>query len=220
MGQVRPDMTNICRGEGASARISPFRALKAGAAGWVRAALPAAAMLLVCVAAAHASGGEGHGEVVTAKDWWLRIGNFSLIAALLLVLYFKVIKGALRKRIEDIETSLAEAKSAREEALQRLADVEARLKDKDAELSRLVSVAQENGAKEKARLVEEGAKMSEDIVSSAREGIEAELTKAKDELRREAALMAVELAEKMVRDNISKEDRSRMVEEYISKVGG
>lgn len=221
MEQVRPDMTNtsVESGEASTPTSLPGR-LGTAAAVWVKAALPAAAMIVLWAAFAYASGGEGHEEAATPKEWGLRVGNFALIAGLLLFVYFKYVKGALRKRIEDIEAALAEAKSAREEALTRLADVEARLKDKDAELGRLVEVARENGEKEKALLIEEGGRMSEDIVSSAKEGIDAELIKARDELRREAALLAIELAEKMVRENITKEDRARIVEEYISKVGG
>jgi F-type H+-transporting ATPase subunit b len=220
MGQVRTDMTktNILRGP-VSALVKAAGRLRPQLAGWAKAVLPAAAMLLVFVAVAHAAGGEG-GEEPTGKDWMWRTVNFAIIAALLVYIYVKHVKGALKSRIEGIEAALAEAKAAREEAITRLADVEARLKDKDAELARLVSVAQENGAKEKARLIEDGETISVDIIASAKEGIDAELIKAKDELRREAALLAVELAEKLIKENISADDRSRILEEYIAKVGG
>jgi len=180
--------------------------------------LSVAAMVALTVALAHA--GEGGEEAATGKDWMWRVIDFAFIAGLLVYLLAKPFRSAMRKRIEDIENSLVEAKAAREEALKRLADVQARLKDKDTEIQGMLKVAEDNGKKERAALIQEGERMSEDIIASAKESIDAELLKAKDALRREAALMAVELAEKMVRENIKKEDQSRIIEEYLSRVGG
>jgi len=190
--------------------------------GWKKAAKTALYTLLMValtVGIAYAQG-EGGEEGATTMDWVKRIVDFSLVAALLIYIFVKYIKGALKSRIEGIENALAEAKAAREEALKRLAGVEARLKDKDTEIQSLLKVAEENGKKEKAQLIEDGKKLGVDIIASAKENIDTELIKAKDALRREAALMAMELAEKMVRENIKKEDQTRIVEEYIAKVGG
>jgi len=174
----------------------------------------------VCVTALAAYAGEGGEEGPTTMEWVWRVVDFSFVAGLLGYIYVKYIKGALKARIEGIEASLAEAKAAREEALKRLADVEARLKDKDTEIGSLLKIAEENGRKEKALLIEEAKKMGEDVRSSAKENIDAELLKAKSALRREAAILAMELAEKLVAENIKKEDQARIVEEYIAKVGG
>ncbi len=184
-----------------------------------RAAVPAlaiVALLATCALAAE------HGEepVATTMDWVWRIVNFAVIVGVLVYFMAKPVKGFLKKRIEDIEASLAEAKAAREEALKRLADVQARIKDKDAEIKSLLKVAEHNGQKEKEDILKESERVYQDILASARENIESELIKAKDALRREAALMAVELAEKLVKENISKEDQARILEEYIAKVGG
>ena len=156
----------------------------------------------------------------TPMDWVWRIVNFAIILGVLIYFLKKPLQTALRKRIETVEAALAEARAAREEAVKRLAEVEARLKDKDAEVQSLVRLAEENGRKEKEQLIADSAKAGESILVSAKENIDAELLKAKDALRREAALLAVELAEKIVRENIKKEDQNRIVEEYIAKVGG
>ncbi len=173
---------------------------------------------LTAVAAfAEAEGGE---DATTTMDWVWRIVDFAIIAGVLVYFVSGPFKNFFRSRVEGIEAALAEAKAAREEALKRLADVEARLKDKDAEIQSLLKVAEDNGQKERALLLKDSEQMGEDILASAKENIDAELLKAKDALRREAALLAVELAEKMVKENIKKEDQARIVEEYIAKVGG
>ncbi len=173
--------------------------------------------LTASAAFAEAEGGE---EAVTTMDWVWRVVDFAVIAGVLVYFVSGPLKKFFRSRVEGIEAALAEAKTAREEALKRLADVEARLKDKDAEIASLLKVAEENGKKERDLLLKDSEQMGEDILASAKENIDAELLKAKDALRREAALLAVELAEKMVKENIKKEDQSRIVEEYIAKVGG
>lgn len=184
-------------------------------------ALSTLGMAVMFAAAAYAQEhGGGHEEATTPMEWVWRVVNFGIILGALIYFVAKPLKSALRKRVEDIETALNEARMASEESRKRLADVEARLKDKDRELKALVGVAMENGRKEKEILIAEAGKAGEDIVASAKENIGAELMKAKDELRREAALMAIELAEKMVRENIKKEDQVRILDEYMAKVGG
>ena len=178
------------------------------------------ALLAVGMTALAAYAGEGGEEGASMKDWMWRLVDFGFVAVLLVYIFMKYIKGMLKTRIEGIEASLAEAKSAREEALSRLAGVEARLKDKDTEIKSLLTIAEENGRKEKALLIDESRKMGEDIKAAAKENIDAELLKAKAELRKEAALLAMEMAEKLVRENIKKEDQARIIEEYIAKVGG
>lgn len=46
------------------------------------------------------------------------------------------------------------------------------------------------------------------------------MRKAKAELKNEAATLAVELAETLIREQINEDDRQRLVEEYLVKVGG
>lgn len=215
-------MTITVTKRGAVSKLRAFLYSSSISSTSLRTAFTVAVAIAVTAGMAYAQEhGGGHGEEgATMLDWGKRVLNFTIIAAGLGYIYSKYIKGSLKGRIESIESALAEAKSAREEALKRLADVEARLKDKDSELAGLISVAEENGRKEKALLIEEGARMAEDIIASAKDNLDSELIKAKEELRREAALVALELAEKMVRENITKEDRTRIVEEYIAKVGG
>lgn len=184
-------------------------------------AFSALGMVAVAAAVSFAQEhGGGHAEGATTMEWVWRVVNFGIVFGALIYFVAKPFKSFLAKRAEDIETSLNEARVAREESLKRLADVEARLKDKDRELQSLMDVAMENGRKEKELLIAEAGKAGTDIVSSAKENIGAELNKAKAELRREAALMALELAEKMVRENIKKEDQVRILDEYMAKVGG
>ena len=178
-----------------------------------------AALAIVAVFAAVAFAAGAGEEAAKPMDWGWRILNSGIIIAVLVWVWIKYGKPALLGRIAKIEASLEEARKAREEALAKLSAVEAKLKNKDAELKGIIDVARANGEKEKEMLVKEAEKMVSDIAVSTKELIDAELAKAKEAIRREAALKAVELAEKMVRENVKKEDQARMLQEYLEKVG-
>ncbi len=177
------------------------------------------AFVIVAALAAVAFAAGGGEEATKPMDWGWRILNSSIIIAILAWVWIKFGKPALLGRIAKIEAALEEARKAREEALAKLSAVEAKLKDKDAELKNILDMSRANGEKEKEMLVKEAEKMVADISTSTKELIDAELVKAKEAIRREAALKAVELAEKMVRENVKKEDQARMLHEYLEKVG-
>ncbi len=178
--------------------------------------MAALAIVSVFAAVALAAGG---GEATKPMDWGWRIIDSSIIIAVLVWVWIKYGKPALLGRIAKIEASLEEAKKTREEALAKLSAVEAKLRNKDAELKSILDIAKANGEKEKEMLVREAEKMVADIASSTKDLIDAELVKAREAIRREAAFKAVELAEKMVRENVKKEDQARMLQEYLEKVG-
>ncbi|MHB8174525.1 MAG: ATP synthase F0 subunit B, partial [Nitrospirota bacterium] len=143
------------------------------------------ALAMVALTAAVAFASKGGEEGATAMDWLWRIIDFSLIFAVLVWVWIKFGKPALLGRIAGIEASLEEAKKTREEALSKLSAVEAKLKDKDAELKSILEVARTNGEKEKELLLKEAETMVVDVAASARELIDAELGKAKEAIRRE-----------------------------------
>jgi F-type H+-transporting ATPase subunit b len=179
-----------------------------------------AVVLLTGLAVAGLVYASEGGEPANTMDWIKKTVHFGALLAGVVFLYVKFGTAPLKKRIEGIENALADAKADKEEAIRKLTEVEERLKNKDQETQSIVDVATENGVKERERLIADGERMSQDIVESAKENIGAELVKAKEEIRREAAIMAIELAEKMVRENINKDDQARILEDYIAKVGG
>ena len=61
--------------------------------------------------------------------------------------------------------------------------------------------------------------MAVKIEKDAEKAAELEVAKARQELQQEAAALAVELAEKMLKQNFTKDDDTRLVDEYMQKVG-
>jgi F-type H+-transporting ATPase subunit b len=171
---------------------------------------------------AFASGGGEEGSTgAIAKDYLWKIINFAILVVLL---YFLLkafdVKGYLKKRTELIAKSLKEAKEAKELAQKALAAVEERLQARDREIGEIVSSAKESGEKEKTRLIEEGSRMKEKILEQARTNIAYEVKRAKETIMEEAAAIAIELAEKKLKEKLTKEEQLKLLEESLAKIEG
>lgn len=182
-----------------------------------------ACSLLACAALASASSGGAEGahspSIIQAYLW--PVINFLVLVAVMVFMFKKMdVKGYFKKRTELIEQTLREAREAKELARKALAEVEERLKTKDAEIAEIMASAKQSGEKEKAVLVEEGDRLKAKILEQAKTNIDFELKQAKEAIKQEAVLIAMELAEKKIREKLTKDEQMRLLEESISKIEG
>jgi len=179
---------------------------------------------LLFAAAAFASGGGGEeaasaGSIIKSYIW--QIINFLILVGALAFMMKKMdLKGYFKKRTELIEQSLREAREAKELAQKALAEVEERLKTKDSEIENIIAAARQSGEKEKARLVEEGDKLKTRILEQARTNIDYEVKRAKEAIKEEAVGIALELAEKKLKEKLSKDEQLKLLEESLAKIEG
>jgi F-type H+-transporting ATPase subunit b len=183
--------------------------------------LSAAAVLLIhsVVLASEAAEG-GHEQITFLGDWLPRLVNFGVIAVVVVYFTRKPIRDFFRNRSLEIAKAMQESKDARERALAALAEMERKVKDLEVETSRLIEDARARGEKDKQALIEEGRKMVSDIDAQVKQGVALEVQKAKSSLQAEASSLAVDLAEKTIKEKIGPKDHERIVKEYITKVGG
>lgn len=180
-----------------------------------------ACLVLFAVSFAFASEGAEAGEPSLFKAYLWPVINFILLVVLLTYAMKKAdIKGYFRKRTELIEQSLKEAKEAKELAQKALAEVEGRLKAIDKEVEDIMASAHLSGEKEKGRLVEEGDKLKDKILEQARTNIDFEVKQAKEMIKKEAVEIAMELAEKKLKDKLTKEEQLKLLEESVQKIEG
>jgi len=182
---------------------------------------PYALLLTVSVAFASSGGGEGHGEPSLFKAYFWPVINFLVLVSVMVYMLKKMdIKGFFRKRTELIEQTLREAREAKELAQKALAEVEERLKVKDKEIEEIISAAKQSSEREKAHLIEEGDKMKSKILEQAKSNIDYEVKRAKEEIKKEAVEIAMELAEKKIKAKLTKEEQLRLLEESLNKIEG
>jgi F-type H+-transporting ATPase subunit b len=130
------------------------------------------------------------------------------------------IKGFFKKRTELIEQSLREAREAKELAQKALSEVEERLKVKDTEIEKIIAAAKQSGENEKTRLIEEGDKLKNRILEQARTNIDYEVKRAKESIKEEAVEIAMGLAEKKLKEKLSKDEQLKLLEESLAKIEG
>lgn len=176
--------------------------------------------LLFTASTVFASGG-GEAPKSLLATYAPAILNFLILVAVLAFMMKKMdIKGYFRKRTELIEQSLKEAREAKELATKALAQVEERLKIKDKELEEILSAAKESGEREKARIIEEGARLKERIFEQTRNNIDFEVKMAKEAIKQEAVGIAMELAEKKLKERLTQEEQVKLLEESLLKIEG
>jgi len=169
---------------------------------------------------AFGSGGgeEEHGSVL--KDYIYKIINFLILVIILFKFGKKPLGDFLKKRTELIEKTLNEAKEAKDAALKALKEAEERLKTKDTEIEAILAAAKRSGEQERDRIIEEGGKLKEKILEQAKTNIDFELKHAKEAIKAEAVELAMELAEKKLKDKLTKEEQERLLDESLAKIGG
>jgi F-type H+-transporting ATPase subunit b len=74
------------------------------------------------------------------------------------------------------------------------------------------------GVVEKQKIIEDATKVAQKMKEDAQARIEQELKKASGQLRNEAVVLAVQMAEEILKKNITAQDHEAMVKEYMDKV--
>jgi F-type H+-transporting ATPase subunit b len=160
----------------------------------------------------------GHASILKEYIW--KIINFAILVIILYKFGKKPLGDFLKKRTELIEKTLNEAKEAKEAALKALRETEERVKTKDAEVKAILDAAKKSGELERDRIIEESAKLKEKILEQAKTNIDYELKHAKDSIKAEAVELAMELAEKKLKEKLTKEEQEKLLDESLVKIGG
>lgn len=178
------------------------------------------AVLIFCLVLsgiAFASGAEAEGKS-HIMEWVWKVVNFGILVFILVKFLGKPLKNFLKQRTELIQKTLDEARQARELAEKALREVEEKLKGKDKEIEGIISSARQSGQKEQEFLISEGERLSKKIIEQAKVNIDFELKKAKEAIKAEAVELAMELAEKKLKDKLTPEEQEKLLEESLSKL--
>jgi F-type H+-transporting ATPase subunit b len=198
-----------------SLRIRAFRALRVVAP--LAASLCAAA---VAFAAEESGAHPGGGVHVPWGEILKQAINFLILAVVLVYFLRKPLSSFLKERSELQRKAIEDAAKARAAAAEKLAAIEARTAKLADEIAAMNAKLADDAAAETLRLQEAAAvEISRIRVQSEVTG-EQEVKKAREELRREASLLAARAAEELVRKTLSAEDQERLVRENLEKIEG
>lgn len=171
-----------------------------------------ACMLAAAGFAQEKQGGEGGGEQgLTFWKW----ANFLVLAGALGYLIGKNAPGFFAARSLSIRKEIIEAEEARQEAEARAAAVEKRLANLEAEIAGLRSEAHDEARAETQRLAQHTAAEIAKIQLHAEQEIAAAGKAARMDLKRYAAGLAIELAERKVRARMTPAVQDSLVNGFV-----
>lgn len=144
-----------------------------------------------------------------------------------LLLYWMVYKigkkplaDALKKRKSAIMHGMQEAGKMRDEAAERLAGYQEKLKHVDEEIERVKKEMREAGERERERILAEAKDKRERMENDARVLIEQELKAAREMLLRETVRGAVRSAQELLAQRVTGTDQQRLADDYLEGVKG
>ncbi len=176
-------------------------------------------VLSVGTAFASAEGAEGGGSWSPWMLLWRVINTAALIAVLVYFLK-KPMANFFSERRAQIQKDLEDAKEQRDRAERTIAEYEKKIGEMGRELDKMRDELRKAADVESEKVVANADRMAATMVESAKLAADQEVRKAKMILKNEAVGLAVELAESLIREKINEDDRKRIVEEYLVKVGG
>jgi F0F1-type ATP synthase membrane subunit b/b' len=144
---------------------------------------------------------------------------FVVCAAYLHRRFGRPVREALRSRGERIKHDLAKAREERDLALAKLAEVEARFTDLDAEVIAIREKAKLEGEAERDRIKLATEEEISRIREQAKREIESAGKAARQELRRFAATESVRLAEEILKGEIGPDDDARLTSKSVQELG-
>jgi F-type H+-transporting ATPase subunit b len=165
---------------------------------------------------------EGGGEVnLFAGDvgnaiWTLVI--FILVIVVLGKFAWGPLLNALQQREQFIRTSLQEAKDDREAAEARLQEYEERLQQATTEATQIVEQGRQDADKAKARIEETARTEADKMLNRAKREIDLAKQSAIKDLYATSAELATDIAEKVLKRELSSQDHERLIEESIEEL--
>ena len=188
----------------------------------MRRAAASAALLAGTLAATAAFASEAGAQAMPLDQILWELGIKVLDVAIIAFLGFKFLSKPLAKameaRSEAVRRALDEADAGRREAEARLAEFRARNARLEEEIAQLTAQTGVDIEREQAILAEEGRAAAERVGQHARETIRQEVLKARADLHREAAELAVKIATETVRGQITAEDQRRLAADYLKEM--
>ncbi len=164
-------------------------------------------------------GGE-HGATFLGLPLWIwQLANLAFFLGLLFYFVARPLAAAFRKRQLEVEERLKEAESRRTEAARLHAEIHERLARLDSEIAEIRARGIAEGEAQRGILLERSEREAQRVRREAEEEIGRRLDAAKDELRRVAADLTASSARELVATEITEEDRQRLLEESVERMG-
>lgn len=160
-------------------------------------------------------------DLVTIIPWTFIAQICNLLIQVLLIkkFLFKPVREILEKRKAKADAEIVEATKAKEEANAIKTEYEQNMAEAKAKASDILASAQKTATVQSEQIIKEANEQAVQIKAKAERDIEQEKRKAVNEIKNEIGSMAMEIAGKVIEREVSAEDHTKLIDEFINKVG-
>ncbi|NQT98289.1 MAG: F0F1 ATP synthase subunit B [Candidatus Marinimicrobia bacterium] len=144
--------------------------------------------------------------------------TFLVLLFLLTKFAWKPLLGMLRKREDTIRQALNDAEKARQELEELQHKSEALIAQARVEARNIVAEGKSAGEQIKADTLTAARQQSDILIKNAEKQIQAETEKAITEIKREVVDLSLEVARKLIRKNLTKDDNQALIDETINTI--
>jgi F-type H+-transporting ATPase subunit b len=154
-------------------------------------------------------------EGLTVSDILIHIINILVLFILLRVILFKPVAKFLSARSERIAGDLKDAETKKTEALELKQTYEQHIETYEAEGRDIIRASQVKASDEASSIVKDARGQAEQIISDAHDRTAAEKAQAIAEARTEVALLATEIAARVLKREVSVSDNKAVAEDFF-----
>lgn len=143
---------------------------------------------------------------------------FLVLAFLLMKFAWKPLLAMLEKREDNIRQSLLDAEKARDELINVKEDTEKLLSEARIESQAIVAAGKKNAERMKDEIIEKAQSKSDALLVDAKKQIEIEKDRAIADVKAEVVNLSMEIAQKLIKKNLTKEDNLKLINESLSSI--
>ena len=180
--------------------------------------LSALMIFLTCTVTYASEAGGEESNTKTLIDFGWRMLNFAILVWFLYWVAAKKIKEFFFERRQNIKANIEETTTEKEVTEKKFKEYSAKLDKATEEINNIFEMIKAQGLVEKEKIIEDAKIAAEKMKEDAQARMEQELKAARNQLRAEAAQLSVEMAEELLKKNITPEHHDCMVEDYLDKV--
>ncbi|MGD1006840.1 MAG: F0F1 ATP synthase subunit B [Ignavibacteriaceae bacterium] len=163
---------------------------------------------------------EGGGSLIDVNPGvavWTLV-TFVVLLVVLKKFAWKPILTALEQRENAIRESLEKAEKAKEDAQKVLDQNQVNLAKAEEESKQILNQSRAYAEKLKEQIVQESKIQAKKLIEEAAAEIERKKDAAFDELKSQVVEIAINAAEKILRENLDKETQTKIVNKYIGEI--
>ncbi|HYA13128.1 MAG TPA: F0F1 ATP synthase subunit B [Syntrophales bacterium] len=175
-------------------------------------------IFLTCAVAYASEAGGEESHTKTLIDFGWRLLNFAILVWFLYWVSAKGIKKFFFERRQNIKTNIEETTAEKEATEKKFNEYSAKLDKATEEINNIFEIIKAQGVAEKEKIIQDAKIAAEKMKEDAQSRMEQELKAARNLLRTEAAQLSVEMAEELLKKNITPEHHDFMVKDYLDKV--